>query len=71
MNEDGCNDVPLIEKIEYEKPLEKFINIKELTDLGALEIEKGNFQEFNYVVNFESYFGKKICYWNHVLTWAS
>ena len=40
--------------------------IKELA--RSFEIEKDNFQELNYVVNFESYFGKQICYWNHVLT---
>ena len=28
--------------------------------MGALKIEKGNFQELSYVVNFESYFGKQI-----------
>ena len=35
--------------------------MEELTSLGAVEIEKGNFQELNYVVNFESYFGKQVC----------
>ena len=41
MNEDGCDDVPLIEKTKHEKPSKKFINMKELLGLGALEIEKG------------------------------
>ena len=40
MNKNGCDEVPLIEKIEHENPLEKFINMKELANLGALEIEK-------------------------------
>ena len=40
MNENGCDEVPLIEKIEHEKPLEKFINMKKLAGLGTLEIEK-------------------------------
>ena len=44
--------------------------MKELADFGALEIEKDNFQELNYVVNFESYFGKQIYYWNDVLMWT-
>ena len=61
MNEDGCDEMPLIDKVEHEMPLEKFINMKELANLGELEIEKGNFQKLNYVVNFESYFGKQIC----------
>ena len=35
--------------------------MEELASLGVLQIEKCNFQELNYVVNFESYFGKQIC----------
>ena len=61
MNEDDCEEMPLIAKIEHEMPLEIFINMKELANLGALKIKKGNFQELSYVVNFESYFGKQIC----------
>ena len=28
---------------------------------GHWKLRKGNFEEINYVVNFESYFGKQIC----------
>ena len=40
MNEEGCDDLPLIEKIEPKMPLEKFITFREIMALGALEIEK-------------------------------
>ena len=61
MNGEGYKEMPLIAKIEHKMPLEIFINMKELANLGALKIKKGNFQELSYVVNFESYFGKQIC----------
>ena len=57
----------LVEKIEHKEPnkqivLEESIDIEKLIVLNAsLEIEKNNFQELNYVVNFESYFEKQIC----------
>ena len=35
--------------------------MEELASLGVLEIKKCSFQELNYVVNFESYFGKRVC----------
>ena len=44
INEDGCDEVPLNEKIEHEKPLEKFINKKELADLGHWILKKVTFK---------------------------
>ena len=71
-----CNMKSLIDenaqgKLNEKTVFERFIVMEETKGLGALEIKKGNFQELNYVVNLESYFGKQICYWNHVLTWAA
>ena len=48
----------------------RFIAIEELGNLSALEIEKGNFQKLNYVVNFESYFEKQICDLRSFIPWV-
>ena len=50
--------------------LGKSIVIEKLASLDALEIEKCNFQELNYVVNFESRFGKQICDLRSYMSWV-
>ena len=65
IKEESCNVKSLVDenaqgKLSEQIVLGRFIAMEELTGLSVLKIEKCNFQELDYDVNFESYFEKQI-----------